>query len=155
MLNNKKLEGIEWHCVEFCDKEVKMMGLSNCPECGKVYVENPARLCPACYEQEEKDADAVAEFVRDHPRSHINEVHEATGVKHKVILRMLKKGRITGAVTLAYPCESCSAPITEGRLCLACSNNILSQIKPEEVKKQETVKKADPEKRSGMFTTRF
>ena len=132
------------------------MGLSNCPECGKLYVENPAKLCPACYEQEEQDADKVADFLRDHPKSHINDVHEATGVKHKVILRMLKKGRITGDIALAYPCETCGAPITEGRLCDSCSKNILSQLKPGDLKKQpEPVKKSEPEKRSGMFTTRF
>lgn len=132
------------------------MGLSNCRECGKLYLENPARLCPECYEKEEQDANTVAEYLRDHPKSHIDQVHEATGVKHKVILRMLKNGRITGDVSMEYPCETCGKPIAEGRLCNACSHNILSQLKPGDAKKPEAAKKEEPAKRnSGMFTTRF
>lgn len=131
------------------------MGLSNCPECGKLYIENPARLCPECYEKEEKDADLVADFLREHPRSHINDVHEATGVKHKVILRMLKKGRVTGDISVAYPCESCGKSITEGRLCSECSRNILNQLKSGELKKPEMQKKEEVKKNSGMFTTKF
>lgn len=139
----------------FLTQEVIIVGLGNCLECGKVYIENPAKLCPACYEQEEKDADRVADFLRDHPKSHINEVHEATGIKHKVILRMIKKGRILGDISVEYPCESCGASITEGRLCNDCSRNILSQLKPGDLKKPEPVKKEDPKKNTGMFTTRF
>lgn len=132
-----------------------MMGLGNCPECGKVYIENPAKLCPVCYEQEEKDADKVADFLRDNPKSHINEVHEATGIKHKVILRMIKKGRVWGDISVEYPCDSCGKPITEGRLCYGCSSNILSQLKPGDPAKPETAKKEEQKKNSGMFTTRF
>lgn len=131
------------------------MGLSNCPECGKLYIENLAKLCMECYEKEEKDADKVVEFLREHPKSHINDVHEATGVKHKVILRMLKKGRVIGDISVEYPCESCGKSIIEGRLCNSCSQNILSQITPGDLKKPEPEKKEEPKRSTGMFTTRF
>lgn len=132
------------------------MNIRNCPECGKVYLENPAGLCPDCYDKEQQDADKVADFLRDHPRSHINDIHEATGVKHKVILRMLKKGRIMGDIS--YPCESCGKAIMEGRLCVDCSGNILGQLKPSvEGKSPDTPKREEEPKKknSGMFTTRF
>lgn len=131
------------------------MSLRNCPECGKVYLENPANLCLECYAKEQQDADKVADFLRDHPRSHINDIHEATGVKHKVILRMLKKGRITGDIS--YPCESCGKTIMEGRLCSDCSGNILGQMRSAEAKTTDTpVRSEEPKKKNtGMFTTRF
>ena len=131
------------------------MGLSNCPECGKVYLENPAKLCPECYEKEEQAADKVAEYLRDHPKSHINEVHEATGVSHKVILRMIRKGRVMGEFDVHYPCETCGAPITEGRVCNGCSKNILEQLTTNMPKEPETRKEEPSKKNSGMFTTRY
>ncbi|MCX7780174.1 MAG: flagellar protein [Negativicutes bacterium] len=130
------------------------MSLKNCPECGKVYLDNPAEMCPDCYRREEEDADKVAEFLREHPRSHIDEVHQATGVKHKIILRMIRKGRIVGDVNIVYPCESCGRPIAEGRVCEECGRKILSQIKPAE--KPAPEKREDQAKKnSGMFTTKF
>jgi flagellar operon protein (TIGR03826 family) len=132
------------------------MNLKNCPECGKVYVENPAGLCPECYQQEEEASVKVAEYLRDHPKSHIDDIHQATGVKHKVILKMIRKGRIFGDVSIAYPCETCGKAITEGRICNECSNNILSQLKKSDLPKEEPMKRdIKQEKRSGMFTNRF
>ena len=105
------------------------MGLKNCPECGKLFMDNPAGLCIDCVRQEEKDSDKVADYLRDKKKANIEEIHEATGVKIKVILKMLRKGRIFGDVMVVYPCESCGEPIMEGKVCSACSNSFLGQVK--------------------------
>lgn len=107
------------------------MGLANCPECGKLYVENPSKLCPECYRIEEENEDKVAQYLRANRRASISEIHEATGVDEKIILKMIKKGRIVGDITLEYPCESCGKPITEGRVCAECGHRVLSQLKNE------------------------
>ena len=72
------------------------MGLANCKECGKLYVQNPAGICPDCYRIVEEQEGLVAAYLRDNRRASIGEVHEATGVPEKVILKMIKKGRIVG-----------------------------------------------------------
>ncbi|HWR45792.1 flagellar protein [Sporomusa sp.] len=110
------------------------MGLDNCPECGKLYVENAARLCPECYRRQEDDAEKVIEYLRDVKKATLEEIHDATGVKHKIILRLLRSGRIVGGVS--YPCDSCGSPIEEGRLCDKCSKNILDQIRTEDRHKE-------------------
>ena len=130
------------------------MGIANCPQCGKVFVENPSGICPECYAQEEQDTYKVGEYLRDHPKSHIQEVHEATGVAVKVIMRMIQKGRIIGDYELAYPCESCGAPIMQGRVCADCSRNILDQLKEAEVKRHKD-SEIPTSKNSGMFTTKL
>ena len=107
------------------------MGLANCPECGKLYVENPAKLCPDCYRQEEENEEKVAQYLRDNRGASISEIHEATGVAEKIILKMIKKGRITGDIRVEYPCESCGRPILEGRVCAECGRRVLEQVKPE------------------------
>jgi flagellar operon protein (TIGR03826 family) len=107
------------------------MGLANCPECGKLYVENAARVCPDCYRKQEEDAERVVEYLRDVEKATLEEIHEATGVKHKIILRLIRSGRIIGK-SISYPCESCGTPIAEGRLCDSCSKNILDQMRVDE-----------------------
>ena len=107
------------------------MGLANCKECGKIYMETAAGLCPDCYRAEEENELAVSRYLRDHPRSSVSDIHEATGVPEKTILKMIKKGRITGADNIAYPCETCGRPITEGRVCQECGRRVLDQIKGE------------------------
>ena len=105
------------------------MGLANCKECGKLFVQNPAGICPDCYRMIEEQETKVAAYLRDNQRASITEVHEATGVSEKVILKMIKKGRIVGGVTMEYPCESCGKPIAEGRVCAECGRRVLNQLK--------------------------
>lgn len=107
------------------------MGLTNCKECGKLYVQNPAGICPDCYQILEEQEGKVAAYLRDNQRASIGEVHEATGVPEKVILKMIKKGRIVGDIRLEYPCETCGKPISEGRVCAECGRRVLSQLKPD------------------------
>jgi len=106
------------------------MGLKNCPECGRLFVENPSGMCHACYEQVEHDELKVVDFLREARKASLKEIHEATGVKESIIMRMLKRGRVFSDFEVTYPCESCGAPISEGRLCARCSKDILDQMRP-------------------------
>jgi len=106
------------------------MKLINCGECGNLCVESPSNLCTNCMRAEEEAEDKVAEYLRNRQKASLEEIHKATGVKHKVILRMLKRGRIFSDAIVTYPCETCGAPITEGRVCSNCNKNIADQLKP-------------------------
>ncbi|HWQ61264.1 MAG TPA: flagellar protein, partial [Negativicutes bacterium] len=104
-----------------------------------------SNLCANCVRAEEEAEDKVAEYLRNADKASLEDIHQATGVKHKIILRMLKRGRIFSDAIINYPCETCGAPITEGRVCADCSKNIVGQMKaPEEWKpqtRQESVRK--------------
>ncbi len=106
------------------------MKLTNCLECGNLCVESLTNLCPKCMRAEEDAEERVAEYLRNIARASVEEIHQATGVKHRVILRMLKRGRLFTDAIISYPCETCGAPITEGRVCNSCNRNIVSQLKP-------------------------
>lgn len=105
------------------------MKLSNCEDCGVVIIENASRLCPACIRNEELAEDKVAEYLREVTRATMDEVAKATGVKHKVIMKMIKRGRISSSVQVSYPCETCGAPIYGGRVCDGCAKNITDQLR--------------------------
>lgn len=127
------------------------MGLKNCPECGKIFVDSPAGMCPACLEQEERDEIKIVDFLRESGNaSSIEEIHEATGVKEKTILRMMRKGRFMGDFEIRYACESCGAPIVEGRVCAACSKNIISQMK--QAAEKEAQKSLEFKKAGRMYS---
>lgn len=122
------------------------MSLTNCKECGNIMVENPSGLCPGCLRDEEEAEDIVAKFLREAERASVEEISQATGVKEKTVLRMIKRGRITTEVPISYPCDTCGAPILEGRICSECANNITKQLKPEEWQtktKQESKKREE------------
>lgn len=108
------------------------MKLVNCIECGNLCVESPSNLCPNCVRAEEDAEDKVAAYLREADKASLEDIHQATGVKHKVILRMLKRGRIMSDAIITYPCETCGAPISAGRVCDNCSRNIVNQLKPNE-----------------------
>jgi flagellar operon protein (TIGR03826 family) len=126
------------------------MGLANCPECGKLYVENAVRVCPECYRRQEDDAEKVVEYLRNVDKATLEEIHQATGVKHKIILRLLHSGRIVGS-TISYPCETCGTLIDNGRICDKCSRNILDQIKVDEKHVEHERPSVSTKSRSRMY----
>ncbi|MGL6016958.1 MAG: flagellar protein [Selenomonadaceae bacterium] len=133
-----------------------MNKIGNCPECGKLYVDNGVGMCRDCYVKEEENETIVASFVRDHPKTSVEEIHEATGIKEKTIFRMIRNGRFVSDMEISYPCDSCGAPIIKGRLCDKCSTNIMKQVYENE-KKREAVKKPFDKKDSsrGMYTNKM
>ena len=105
------------------------MAIRNCLECGKLCLENPSKLCPDCYAEEEVHERTVGEFLRENGRATIEEIQEATGVKEKIIARMLKSGRLFSDGLVGYPCEMCRTPIYEGRLCSSCGSGLAEQVR--------------------------
>jgi len=107
------------------------MSLTNCQQCGCVMVDNPSGMCPNCLRSEELAEDKVAEYLRETARATMDEIASATGVKHKVIMRMIQRGRISSSAQISYPCETCGTQIVIGRVCDICAKNITDHIKVE------------------------
>ncbi len=103
------------------------MKYGNCPVCGKLYAKSPAGMCPECFAKQEEDERIVAEYIRDHRRCSVQEVHVATGVSEKVIYHMIKSGRVTECKDIEYPCEKCGRLISAGRLCKSCMQDFIAE----------------------------
>ena len=73
-----------------------MNKLKNCSECGRLYMEIGQGMCPDCFRKEQEMEQVVYSFVRDHDKCSIKEIVDGTGVKEKVVFRMLKAGRLHG-----------------------------------------------------------
>lgn len=104
--------------------------MKNCSSCGKVFVSiNNARICMDCRAKEEQWERTIVEFVRDHPKSTIAEIVEATGVQEPVIRRMIREGRfVSTGIELYYPCEKCGSPIDKGQYCDKCQKEMRDEL---------------------------
>ena len=119
-----------------------MNKLKNCSECGRLYMEIGQGMCQDCFLKEQEMEQVVYSFVRDHDKCSIKEIVDGTGVKEKVVFRMLKAGRfIASGLEISYPCQACGAPITTGKLCAKCSKDIRNQA--ERLKAEKNMKKVD------------
>ena len=104
--------------------------MKNCSSCGKVFIAiNNSRVCPDCREKEEQWEKEIIEYVREHPKSQIPEIVEATGVQEPIIRRMIREGRfVSSGADLYYPCEKCGSPIQKGQYCDKCQREIRDEL---------------------------
>ena len=119
--------------------------MKNCSSCGKVFVSiNNSRICMDCREKEEQWEKQIIEFVRDHPKSRIPEIVEATGVQEPVVRRMIREGRfLSSGVELFYPCEKCGSPIDKGQYCEKCQKEMRDELTAAIAKKSSAGGKGD------------
>ena len=103
------------------------MALANCIKCGKLFNKVLRDLCPVCIEQMEQDFERVYVFLKENGPTHIDVLHEETGVEKKLIMKFLAEGRFEG-VTVTYKCESCGVSINSGKLCAKCAQELNDQI---------------------------
>ena len=95
--------------------------IKNCPMCGRLFSDTGLHVCMDCYDKIERKEHEVIEYVRDHPKSKIPDICEATGAPEKMLKKMIREGRfIEVGVKMTYPCEKCGAPIMTGKLCRSC-----------------------------------
>lgn len=132
------------------------MDLKNCAECGKIFVHPTRDVCDACHQKEEDDFKKVKEYLWKKIKSNVEEVHEATEVPLKRIHKFIREGRLNtgGLAPLYLECETCGAPITEGRFCEACRGKMVRDfgIDAPPANAPKTVPNDETARRSKMFT---
>ncbi|WP_096190278.1 TIGR03826 family flagellar region protein [Evansella halocellulosilytica] len=109
-----------------------MSDLSNCPNCGKLFVKAFRPVCEACYREVEAKFQTVYTFIRkrENRMASLEEVHAKTEVEKDLIIEFVRQGRLNLSQfpNLGYPCEKCETTIREGRLCQTCSDRIKSDL---------------------------
>ena len=128
------------------------MELASCPVCGQLYMKGVIQMCPKCLAQEEENERIVAEYVDDHSRCTVEEVHKVTGIKESVIYRMIENGRLQECENLQYPCQQCGKIINKGRLCKTCMESFLDQVKEMKAKEEKVARGKNQKQSGGMYT---
>lgn len=131
------------------------MKLASCPVCGQLYIKGVIEMCPKCLAQEEENERIVAEYVDDHSRCTVEEVHKVTGIKESVIYRMIESGRLQECENLQYPCQQCGTIINKGRLCRTCMESFLDQVKEMKAKEEKVENRKNGYQSAGMYTKKY
>ncbi|MFO1444408.1 hypothetical protein KDN24_14610 [Bacillus sp. Bva_UNVM-123] len=126
-----------------------MAELTNCPNCGEIFVRNQFRdICQNCWKEEEKSYERVYQFIRkrENRTATMAQVVEATEVEEALLLKFIKSGRLKLAQfpNLGYPCDKCGTNIREGKLCASCTDEFrkdLSTHTMEEERRKEIEKR--------------
>ncbi|RPF54353.1 TIGR03826 family flagellar region protein [Aquisalibacillus elongatus] len=115
-----------------------MGDLANCPRCGALFLKGPLDVCQNCYQEEEEKFDLVYQFIRQKKNrmATVLEVSSETGVEEKLIMKWVHQKRLHPAQfpNLTYPCERCSNPIREGKLCKDCADELKEGFNDEQPK---------------------
>ena len=108
--------------------------LKNCPTCGGFFNYTGIReVCGKCAQDEEKMYEEVYRFLRrrENRAATIERIVEMTGVTETLLHRWVRRGRLQPAMfpNLGYPCDNCGALTTSGKLCVACTEKIQTDLK--------------------------
>jgi len=114
--------------------------ITNCPVCGRAYVDSGNNMCRDCYDKEKQMQLEVTIYVREHPDCTAGDIIEATGASPGVVRRMMQEGHfvMNDVSAVSYPCAQCGKPIIVGRLCGKCAESM--QKKMVKVKQEMMVK---------------
>ena len=98
------------------------MALINCQNCGTVFVGDSGLLCPKCSAEDEKSFNQLKKYLAENPDVSAEKAAEAVGVDIKVILRLLRNGRLEVKRPKGEAsCLGCGISISSGFYCPQCS----------------------------------
>ncbi|MGE5542088.1 MAG: zinc ribbon domain-containing protein [Bacillota bacterium] len=112
------------------------MEIRSCPECGKIFVDAGAEVCPRCQQEEERQFETVRKFLHENPGVSIDFVSEETEVEKERIMKFLRQGRLMQSklTGVELRCEVCGAVIPSGRVCDNCVRrlqDVADELSPE------------------------
>ncbi|HZJ56670.1 MAG TPA: MerR family transcriptional regulator [Clostridia bacterium] len=97
------------------------MDIRNCRKCNRIFQYRGSRYCPGCMQELDEIFVRVRDYIYDNPQATIMEVSQELKVEESIILEFLKEGRLElSSPGLDYVCERCETPITTGRYCNEC-----------------------------------
>ena len=122
-----------------------MNELSNCPECGDIFLKTPFKdVYQKCWKEEEKNYEIVYNYLRkrENRTATLKQVVEDTEIEEGLILKFIRNGRLKLAnfPNLGYPCDNCGVLIRTGRMCQPCADKITEELRKfdrEEARRKE------------------
>jgi flagellar operon protein (TIGR03826 family) len=121
-------------------KELIVVKLVNCRECGRVFSSAVDLVCPDCKKLEEEKFELVKNYLWDNPNSTIDQVAEATEVEKELIIKFMKEDRLASeglVIDFKLKCSRCGKEIDSGTFCASCRNKLVSDFKNNFEEKEE------------------
>jgi hypothetical protein len=108
------------------------LSIRYCKNCSKPFNYKASPYCPKCILAIDEAFEKCRNYLEKNRLATIKELSEETEVNEKIILLLLKEGRLSMEGNKELKCESCDKPIDSGRYCLECTvkkHNELSYLK--------------------------
>ena len=107
------------------------MNVRNCKNCGRLfnYIAGPP-ICPECKDQIEKKFQQAKEFVRNTAHATVAMVAEEVDVPEQQVKQWIREERLVFAdsAIAGIACEVCGEPISTGRFCAKCKNQVMNDL---------------------------
>ena len=107
------------------------MNVKNCRNCGKLfnYIAGP-NICPSCKDEIEKKFQQAKEFVRNTAHATVAMVAEEVDVPEQQVKQWVREERLvfSDSAIAGVVCEVCGEPITTGRFCAKCKNQVMNDL---------------------------
>ena len=104
------------------------MKITQCLYCKRPFQSYGSKLCLDCVALTDECFIKVRDFLDEYPNADMYTVAEATEVSVKMIMFLLKEGRLLisddNQGNILLNCESCKRPISTGRLCEQCRGEL-------------------------------
>ena len=110
-----------------------MDNIIQCSICRKPFQSLGRKVCPNCLGKMDDYFIQVRDYLDDNPNASIEKVSEETEISQRVIMYLIKEGRVImkgegKAFDDTLTCEICKIPIFEGRICETCKKNLAKAI---------------------------
>ncbi len=107
------------------------MNVRNCKNCGRLfnYIAGPP-ICPECKDQIEKKFQQAKEFVRNTAHATVSMVAKEVDVSEQQVKQWIREERLVFAdsAIAGIACEVCGEPISTGRFCAKCKNQVMNDL---------------------------
>ncbi len=107
------------------------MDVRNCRSCKRLfnYLTGPV-MCQACKEKLEEKFQEVKEYIRNNDMATIASVSEECDVAVKQLKQWVREERLvfSNEECSGIVCENCGKPISTGRFCSGCKNNLQNSL---------------------------
>jgi len=119
------------------------MGLQNCKSCGRLFNKILSEKCNVCVKEEEEAFFTIRDYLKEHKRASANEVADATEIELSLIIKFIREGRLSTVdnPNMHYPCDACETPITNGRYCKPCKDELSKGLQSTKEKLLEAEKR--------------
>jgi len=107
------------------------LNIVNCKKCGRIFQQTSSRrICPDCEKELEDKFAEVISYIRDHPNVSIMEVSREMEVSVEQLKQWVREERLifTNAEGSGIECVMCGVPITTGKYCNRCKEEMAHNL---------------------------
>lgn len=106
------------------------LGLTNCRKCGKLFHRISSPICPDCEKALEEKYQEVRQYIKEHEQTSIGEVSEEMDVSVEQIKKWVREERLyfKDPSSAGIECLKCGVPITKGKYCSQCADQMANQF---------------------------